>query len=260
MTLNNIENIPVVDSPAGHSVISIAEKHSPFKDNMEHLEALELSAKIRLAISYLRYTDPSARKNNNNDPSSGKRRKAYFAENFDLSFLDIPRDKITIEKLERLLERVEGDTGQRVRASLKAGVRLNFEEFCASNQLDDIERIIMTLMFFNNTSKSFRMLFESCEFDFDVIHDGSMCIGTILFIIHNDYREQISGRRYFSIEANLIKQQIVIPYYKYENVTNIIDMPIRLHERIVRFIIGDNNTYDTDLQGFSRERGNIRLD
>ena len=39
-----------------------------------------------------------------------------------------------------------------------------------------------------------------------------MSIGAILSIVHPDYREQVTGRRYFSIDAALIKQEIVIPW------------------------------------------------
>ena len=87
-----------------------------------------------------------------------------------------------------------------------------------------------------------------------------MSIGAILSIIHPDYREQIISRRYFSVGSTLIKQEILIPWTSYDNTTNILDVYVYLHERIVRYLIGDNNLYDVDLQCISRDRSTIRLD
>ncbi len=87
-----------------------------------------------------------------------------------------------------------------------------------------------------------------------------MSIGAILSIIYPDYREQVTSRKYFSVDASLIKQEIVVPWNSYDNTTNILDIYVHLHERIVRYLIGDNNIYDMDLHCISRDRKTVNPD
>ena len=58
----------------------------------------------------------------------------------------------------------------------------------------------------------------------------------------------------------LIKQEIVIPWDHFDNTTNILDVYVHLHERIVRYLIGDNNIYDMNLHCISRDRDTVNLD
>ncbi|OQY13447.1 MAG: hypothetical protein B6I30_02895, partial [Desulfobacteraceae bacterium 4572_187] len=131
--------------------------------------------------------------------------------------------------------------------SLEQGIELHFEEFCRSYELDTFEQTVLALLVANNTGKAFRDFYEKSDFDPSSHGDGGMSIGAILSIIYPDYREQVTSRKYFSVDASLIKQEIVVPWNSYDNTTNILDIYVHLHERIVRYLIGDNNIYDMDL-------------
>ena len=158
------------------------------------------------------------------------------------------------------MKHLEMTTRQKAERSLEQGVELHFEEFCCSYELDTFERTILALLVANNTGKAFRNFYEKSEFDPHDREDGGMSIGAILSIVHPDYREQVTSRKYFNIDAPLIKQEIVIPWDSYDNTTNILDVYVHLHERIVRYLIGDHNTYDMDLHCVSRDRKTVNPD
>lgn len=256
-----------------------------FKDNIDHLEALEYAARLRLAIAYLQNGKTAVQSSKSGETSSQREknkrvlknpdlifdllgsprnglgeRKKCVSEEPDFSLLDLSSDKMTLGELESLLEVVETETEQRVQNSLKKGIELHFETFCESQGLDKIEHIILALLIANNTSKGFRSLYGQCELDPEDRQDGGMSIGAILSIVHHEYRDQVASRKYFSIDAPLIKHEIIIPWHRYDNTTNILDMLVHIHERIVSYILGDNNIYDTDLRCISREKSRVLLD
>ena len=258
MGLNTIERTLSGNDPSVYMAINHPKKESIFKDSIEHLEALEYSARVRVVKAFLR--DTSSNQENNDVLILKHKKISGFTQELNFNSSGLSPDEITPEKLEMLLRKIEMDINQRVRNSLEAGIHLNFEHFCKLNKLDDTERIILILLISYETSKSFRNLFRCCELDPEDRTDSAMTIGSILTIVHSEYRDQISSRKYFNIKAPLIKNEIVIPGSFYVNTTNILDMPVHLHERAIRFILEDNNIYDTDLQCISRKKGSIGLD
>jgi DNA polymerase III delta prime subunit len=230
-----------------------------FKDNLEHLEALEYISRLKLARAYLLGGKPIQQ-------SPGRRRSHQFQKSEELyepsaiQFPEISAGEVTLDEIETSLNRLETTTREKVKRSLEQGVELHFEEFCRSYELDTFEQTVLALLVANNTGKAFRNFYEKSEFDPHDREDGGMSVGAILSIIHPDYREQVTGRKYFSIDASLIKQEIVIPWGHYDNTTNILDVYLHLHERIVRYLIGDNNIYDMDLHCISRDRKTVNPD
>ena len=230
-----------------------------FTDNIEHLEALEYISRLRLAKAYLLGGNTLAQ-------SGGRRKSLHFRrrENRlgqpDLSFLDISEGEVSHDEIGILLKSLEARARQRVKKSLEQGIELHFEEFCGSYDLDEFERSALALLIANNTGKTFRDFYEKSDLDPHDRQDGGMSIGAVLSIIHPDYREQITSRKYFSVGSTLIKQEIIVPWTNYDNTTNILDVYVYLHERIVRYLIGDNNIYDVDLQCISRDRSTIPPD
>ena len=55
--------------------------------------------------------------------------------------------------------------------------------------------------------------------------------------------------------------EILIPRHSYDSTSNILDVYVYLHERIVRFVLGDNNNYDLELQCMcqGKEHGSTRI-
>jgi DNA polymerase III delta prime subunit len=87
-----------------------------------------------------------------------------------------------------------------------------------------------------------------------------MKIGTILQIITRDFREQLTCRKYFSTESTLIKEGIIIYRDCYDCTTNIFNMVVHLHERVVNYLLGEKRNYNVSLRGISRDRRPIELE
>jgi DNA polymerase III delta prime subunit len=253
MTVTDLKHISVKRiSPSSLKVNDSRYGNEPFKDNIEHLESLEYVSRLKLFRAFLlggKTLDQSSKTENIEEFQ-----KAYGA------FPDVPPGELTLDEVDILLKRLEAEIPQKAKKSLEQGIKLHFEEFCQSYNLDQVEQNVLALLVANNTGKAFRNFYEKSEFDPHAREDGGMSIGAILSILHPNYREQVTGRQYFSVDASLIKQEIVIPWDHYDNTTNILDVYVHLHERIVRYLIGDNNIYDMNLHCISRDRDSVNLD
>jgi len=257
MALTDLKHVPAKEVLPSQSK---CDEREAFEDNIEHLEALEYISRLRLARAYLLGGKPIKQS------PTPRRRPVQFKKSEDLLdpsallFPEISTGSVTVDEIETSLNHLEMTTRQKVKSSLEQGINLHFEEFCRSYELDTFERAVLALLVANNTGKAFRNFYEKSEFDPHDREDGGMSVGAILSIVHPDYREQVTSRKYFSIDASLIKQEIVVPWDHYDNTTNILDVYVHLHERIVRYLIGDNNIYDMDLHCVSRDRKTVDPD
>ena len=110
------------------------------------------------------------------------------------------------------------------------------------------------------TSKTFAEMFGLCDFEKEREKTEGMKIGSVLAILCRDYREQLSCRRHFSVDAPLLQQEILyIPSYHGET-SNILDETVCLYDRYVRYLLGDNNFYDGSLRFIRREKGSVNLE
>jgi len=259
MVLTDAKRVQVQEALPSPSELKGKDDIKAFTDNIEHLESLEYISRLRLARCYLLGGNAFVQ-------SDRRRRSPHFRrdENLhdqpDLTFLENFTEDVSPDEIGFLLKGSEASVRQRVKKSLEQGIELHFEEFCQSYELDDFERTVLALLIANNTGKAFRDFYEKSELDPHGRQGGGMSIGAILAIIHSDYREQITSRRYFSVNSCLIRQEILIPWGSYDSTTNILDVCVYLHERIVRYLLGDNNIYDLDFQCISRDRSPVRLD
>ena len=224
------------------------EKADVFQDNFEHLQALEYEARLWLAIAYLK-----------RGKSAVQEGKANVQEGPDLSFTGVPPDRLTPANLKKLLVKVEAANRIKAHNSIKKGISLNFEKFCESYHLDNFERVVVMLLLANSTCMDFRELHNK-YLRGKKSFVATMTIGTLLSIICDDYREQLRNRRYFSIHGTLVKQGI-LPQYSLGSIANILDdLDLYLHERIIRYILGDNNTYDISFQSITRGKCKVELE
>jgi len=251
---------PASMKPVNLMEILDKKESTAFKDNIEHLEALEYSARLRLAISYLRDGNASVRDLKQEHQLSSLMDKKVINEVSDLNLSNLSSGDVTLSDLGILLTRVETETKRKAKNALNQGAALYFENFCISYGLNDFERIVVSLLIANNTFKGFRDFYAQLKLDPHDRKDGGMRIGPILQIIFPDYQDQIEGRKYFSMNSTLIKHEIIILDNIYDNTTNILDMVVYLHERIVSYILGDDNIYDTDYQCISKEKSSVHLD
>ncbi|MBF0399118.1 MAG: ATP-binding protein, partial [Desulfobacterales bacterium] len=149
----------------------------------------------------------------------------------------------------------ENQMKEKVKNANEKGVQLSFEKFCSIYNLDNFERTTVQLLLFSQTSKRFREFLPKYKSDHH--NDYFLTIDDILAIISLSYRDQIINRKYFSVDGRLVKYELIDFSKHYRN---FFYTDVSLHERIINFIVGDNNIYDVELQGIMTEKSNIKWD
>ncbi len=87
-----------------------------------------------------------------------------------------------------------------------------------------------------------------------------MEIGTLLSLLCADLGKQLECRRYFSVVGSLMHNDIIILNGCVDDTTNILDEKVCLCERFVRFILGDNNLYNSYFRYIKQEKCAVNLD
>ncbi len=217
----------------------------PFADNLDHLQALEQEAKLMLAVAVLR---------RGWDKGRGKRDQE---ESFRSIFPFLP-DDVVFEQAEKLLAVTAEENRQQENASRQAGIVLNFVAFCEMWQLDSFERNVAMLLLLQNTAPDFIACFRKSGLEEHC--DNGMEIGTLLTIIAPDLRQQLDCRRYFSINGTLFRERVLTQLGDIDGSSTILRLSVYLHERNVRYILGDNNLYHTAFKFIRRERSHVQLE
>ncbi|HIJ95056.1 MAG TPA: ATP-binding protein [Desulfuromonadales bacterium] len=215
----------------------------PFADNLDHLQALEREATLLLAVAVLR------RENRTGDGED----KDDACKLFPILGKDASPGSA-----EEMLSRTVRENRSREEVSRQQGICLNYIEFCDCWNLDQFERTVVLLLFMLYVAPDFIAVFQGSGLENHC--DNGMEIGTLLAIICPDLRGQLESRRYFSINSTLMRERVLISHGHADSTTNIMDISHYLHERNVRFILGDNNHYHAAFQFIQQERSNVRLD
>jgi len=222
---------------AGH-----AQELMPFADNHEHLKALELEAAMLLACTYM------------------KRNKHGLKEDEEYFFPSFPliTGKSDVTEAQAHHERIANENRLREQISIDAGVQLNFVAFCTEWELDSFEHKIVMLLLMQYSAPDFIALYGDCEFEKG--RGNGMEIGTLLSLLCAGLKEQLEHRRYFSVVSTLFKNDLIAMNGSVDDSTNILDEKVFLPERLVRFILGDNNLYNSCFRYIKREKGAVSLD
>jgi len=137
MTVENLRRAEK-QSVSGSRVMLVEHKeHRAFRDNLEHLEALEYVARLKLAIAYLRSGKASEHSTEEERRVSNGADEKQALMDSDFGFKDLTSGKVGLKELESALERAEEEVKLRTRTTLKAGVELHFETLCSSYGLDE---------------------------------------------------------------------------------------------------------------------------
>ena len=226
-----------------------AQTHAGFHDNTDHLQALEQEALLRLELADARSTgtiEPIS-----DDPASKHEKVASI------------NSSARWESLEARQEGLITANRAREKSALLQGVSLQFSQLCATYSLEEFERLIVLLLFAVNTSTTFRKAFSGSAlgraYSANENRD-SLTVGMVLSILCGDYREQIARRRHFSVGGSLVRHEIIILLGRIDETTNILTQSVYLHERIVRYILGDDCFYDSALKNILREKSDVPLD
>lgn len=214
----------------------------PFTDNHEHLKALELESTLLLACTYM------------------KRNKHGLKEDEEYFFPSFPLITSRSELCEALghYEQISTENRCRELISYDGGIHLNFLAFCNEWNLDPFERKVVMLLLMQYIAPDFIALYGNCNFEKG--RGDGMEIGTLLSLLCNDLREQLDHRRYFSVVSPLISNDLIAMIGSVDDSTNILDEKVFLPERLVRYILGDNNLYNSCFRYIKREKGTVNLD
>lgn len=229
---------------AHRQIPEINEK--PFCDNFEHLDALEKEALLILATAIMR----DRRKNLQDDTKYKK----------VIAMTGISGAEAKEKTWDNILMDVQQQNRSREDASLRTDMKLFFPAFCRENGLDEFDRNVVLLLLMLSTSDKYKEMLALGKLEKDLQKGEGLRIGTILSILCPDYRRQLLCRKHFSIEAPLIKQEIVSIEDFNDKTSNILEQRICLNERYVRHLIGDNNMYSQSFKYISRERSSVSLD
>jgi len=216
----------------------------PFANNFEYLDALEKEALLILAVSSLR---------------RGKADWTVQSHDGDRlnTLLGLAASDFTIDRMESILAQHQQINESRRKASIHSGIKLFFSIFCHENKLDAFDEKILLLLFMNVTSERFREMFSLCRFDED---KRGMKINIILSALCSDYREQLDKRSHFSRNAPLVKHEIIFFHTDFgKTSSHVMEETATINERHVRYIVGDNNLYNSTYKEITIESSNIKL-
>jgi hypothetical protein len=212
-----------------------------FNSNNDHLQALEQEAKLMVAVATLRNNTTTLEDENEREPG--------------FPFLPVGA---SLPQTEALLETMASENRSREVLSRKAGVRLNFIEFCDTWELDSVERKIIMLLLMQFSSPIFFAIFRASKLELNC--DNGMEIGVLLSIISENLGEQLVNRRYFNIHGSLLGKELLTANHNcIDSTTSILRMSVYLHERFVRHILGDENQYHVAFRFIRQERSNVSL-
>lgn len=237
--MNTAQNAQLYDftQHSGNTAISC-----PFDNNLEHLKALEHEAILMLACCYLK------RRNGGLCSHDGE-------DNPKFQFID---QQCGVTEAQALLIKTSAENRQREAVSTSSEKTLNFEVFCEQWRLDWFERNVSLLLLMQNIAPDFIAIFSDCRFEKS--RGAGIEIGTILSILCPDLSSQLEHRHYFSIISKLFNNDLIAIQGDIDDTTNILNEKVFLPERLVRFILGDNNLYNSCFKFIRRERIPIRLE
>jgi len=217
-----------------------------FSDNLDYLQALEQLGKLILAQALLRQRSTDWQNNPN------------YVQAISIATLSPTEAKP--EKLVELISLSEQQNRVKVAAAEHNGVCINFTKFCRDKKLEGFNKTVILLLLLLATSKRFIEMFDLCDFGDNVRKGNEIKISTILNIICPDLREQLASRKYFSLDSPLMQQDILHIESSVDDNMNIFERYAGIHDRYIRYIIGDSNIYKGPTSLIQRDIGSVRLD
>ncbi|MEI6610648.1 MAG: ATP-binding protein [Deltaproteobacteria bacterium] len=217
-----------------------------FSDNLDYLEALEQEGKLILAQALLRQRCPDW----NSNPD-------YVRA---ISIAGLSPEESKPEKVVEVISAIEQQNRLKAATAEQNGVSIYFIKFCREKKLEGFNRITLLLLLLLATSERFAEMFDLCNLGDAVRKNNEVKIGAILNIISRDLREQLANRQCFSVDSPLIKQDILHIERRGDDNSNIFERYVSIHDRYVRYLVGDNNLYKSMSEMIQRDTSSVRLD
>lgn len=216
----------------------------PFEDTLDHLKALEMEATLLLALTYLRRGGKSKNRDKDGDDN-------------EPAFPEICRGKCQ-EDIQEIYHRISADNRRREELTVRFGRPLTFVSFCQEWNIDSFEKNVFMLLLMQHVAPDFSTILNDCGFS--SVRRGGIEIGKLIAIICSDLRMQLESRRYFSVEATLIRNDLISIRGDLDDTSNILNETVCINERLVRYILGDNNLYNSCFRYIKRENSHVSLD
>ncbi|MDT8442383.1 MAG: ATP-binding protein [Desulfuromonadales bacterium] len=218
----------------------------PFADDLEHLQALEQEATLRLLVHVVR-----SRHGLGPEVEEVPRQ----AERSSPAFCGTPSE------LREELQKVGKENRRREELTLQAGQTLKFLDLCNNYQLDPTERLYVQLLLLHATAPGFRKRME----DHGLVESSfrnreGLTVGLLLELTCQDYRQQLADRRYFSVDGALVRNDLIEFESQVTEETNILSLRVSLQNSCVRFCLNDHNLYNATFRFVRREMGKTRLE
>ena len=224
-------------TPDIHPIDSSLPEEYPYRDNYEHLMALEMETRLHFIIAQQEVLERSSWPFSENVPKTAGRDKSLHN--------DAP--KPSTAQLVRNLKTMKARRAKRESLNRAKGNDLLFDKLATLYGLDLFERDVLMLLFFSATSHSFKSMLENSVFKSYIEWDG-IEVGAILTILEPEFKNQIKRRRHFSVDAPLIRNEIIVGRNNhYDRYGSILDENFCVHQRVVNYIMGDDNVYSLDM-------------
>jgi hypothetical protein len=250
-------------SPAAKGGDGMNTPIAAFQDNFEHLQALEKEAKYLLAAAALRRSAEHGMDNGRRVAAEGAGALGGDSgEDVSKSFPFLGPEA-SLHEVQLALDRVINENRVRENLTFRKGLTLNFNTFVSEWGLDEFERLVLLLLLMRHTAPEFNSMYEKYGFEERSRDaDSNMRIGALLSVICPQLRDQLAGRRYFSIDGTLMREGVVRfrGYYRESRNINILHEYVHLDERVVQHILGDTNLYSPAFRFIKIEKSSVRLD
>ena len=217
----------------------------PFIDNLDYLQALEKEAILILVRAMLWRCGAEQRQSDN-----------YLRI---MSYAGLSPEKASLDAVESLLKETANRNHERAERTVLSGIEIIFPKFCQEMNIGGFDREVVLLLFMLATNDDFAEMFALCELKKKNERDSGVKIGTILSFLCRNYREQMICRKKFSVDGVLMKSNILYMMSYMDDSSNIVDEHLCLHERYVRYILGDNNLYNNCYRFIRRDSGSVDL-
>lgn len=238
--------------------IRILERAEFFRDNIEHISALEKEARLWVVLAYIREKGGrvSALLESEEDPALHtvvETRGIGTEQPFTKAKAEFPCKK----EGERLLAQTHEENNRLAKGAVDHGIPLKLEDLCQAHRLDEFERKVLILLLMKDISTRFRSLLRNCGFrDADV--GNLMSAGDILSILTDSLEEQVRGRGYFSTDGTLMVNGLI--NFAIAHQGGLLDSGAWIHERVCRFILGDDTQYEFMSDYIEKEESAVRME
>jgi hypothetical protein len=155
---------------------------------------------------------------------------------------------------------MKANRSRREALSKAKGTALLFDKIASVYHLDPLERDILKLLFVSTTSHGFRALLDNSIYS-DYVRNAGIEAGAILSMLVPEFVDQVRSRRYFSVDAPLIRNEILVGTNSYyDSYESLLDKAFWLHQRIANYILGDNNVYSLDMACIESVRSQVDIE